>query len=194
MFIMKKNIRKLYKNIRNSLNENEKFYFDECILTGFINSELMNYELYLIYVSFGSEINTLNLIDYLLKNQKRVAVPVCNEKNMVFYEIHSVDELKKGRFGILTVDENRTDNITDFAETVCVVPGLCFDCYGNRIGYGGGYYDRFLSENPVVSVGLCYERCKCTLIPAEEHDVCVNYVLSELYLRKTKIKEASVCE
>ncbi len=191
---MKNKYRKLYKNIRDSISEYEKSFFDKCIFTGFINSELMNFDLYLVYVSFGSEINTINLINYLLNEGKKVAVPVCKDTNMDFFEIHSLCELKTGRYGILTVNENRTDKVVDFGNSLCIVPGVCFDNFGNRIGYGGGFYDRFLSNHSVTTVGLCYERCKSTLIPAEKHDRSVDYILSDFYLTKTKTKEVSVYE
>ena len=161
----KKSARKLYSKIRNSVSVTEKTEWDRCILTRFINSSLyLNCDLLLIYVSFGSEVGTKEIIEHALNCKKRVAVPFCNEKEMVFYEISSLSDLKIGKFGIPTVENGNNLFVTDFTNALCVVPGMCFDFKGNRIGYGGGYYDRFLSKNRVITVGLTYERCICNQI------------------------------
>ncbi len=183
---MKKKIaRRLYKNIRNRINCFEKTEFDKRIFSCFINScFIMKYDLFLIYISVGSEVDTIHIINYLLNNHKRVAIPVCNENKMDFYEINNLNELNSGKFGIPTVDSGNNQIISNFENSLCVVPAVCFDIQGNRIGYGGGYYDRFLSANKVDTVGLCYERCLCTQIDIKEFDVSVDYVLTENRLFK----------
>lgn len=192
---MKKKIRSLYKNIRKYLSQCEKTDFDTRIFTTFINSDVYkSAEQIIIYVSVGKEVDTLNIIEYSLNNNKRVAIPVCIDKNMYFYEIHSLSELMPGRFGIPAVDIHISTEITDFEKAVCVVPGICFDSFGNRIGYGGGYYDRFLSVHSVKTVGLCYERCICSKLPEEKFDKQVNYILSEKGLRNSKYEEVSTYE
>lgn len=133
-----------------------------------------------MYVSFGSEVDTKGLIEYSLNIGKRVAVPYCNGKNMLFYEIKSLSELSAGKFGIPTVDISGKSPLVSFDKALCIVPGICFDCYGNRIGYGGGYYDRFLSENSVISLGVCYKKCLCSEIESEEFDIKTDYVLTEI--------------
>lgn len=193
--ITKTNTRKLYKAVRNSLTTIEKSECDNRIFSHFVNSDISDrYDLYLVYVSVGSEADTLNIIDYLLNNNKKVAVPVCDDTDMDFYEIKSLNELYIGKFGIPTVDVSSSSKIINFENTLCLVPGVCFDNFGYRIGYGGGYYDRFLSENPVKSVGLCYERCICNLIPNESFDKPVDFILSEYSLRNSKSKEVSTYE
>ena len=162
----KKQLRQLFKTVRSSLSFNEKQKFDLYIFTQFINSDYFKkYDLFLVYVSVGSEADSLNIIDYLINNNKRVAVPVCNQNTMNFFDINSLDELIKGKFGIPSVNEKTATKTVFTDKTLCIVPGICFDFYGNRIGYGGGFYDRFLSENPVDTLGLCYERCICNGIP-----------------------------
>lgn len=185
----KKSTRKLYSQIRNSISESDKASFDERILTRFINSELyIKSDLLLIYVSVNSETDTTRIIEHALNNNKRVAVPVCIDKEMNFYEIKDISDLKVGKFGIPTVDAVINLKISDFSNALCVVPGICFDVYGNRIGYGGGYYDRFLSRNPVKTVGFTYERCICNQISSEPFDIPVNYVLTENKLRNSKMQ------
>lgn len=183
---MTKNLlRQFYRSVRNSLSEKEKIEYDRRIFTQFVNSRLYNDAgLLLIYFSFGSETDTINIINYALDNGKTVAVPYCKGDEMKFYIIRSSDELVKGRFGIPTVIPDSGKLIRDFGNALCVVPALSFDSMGNRLGYGGGYYDRFLSDKNIATVGLCYERCIDSALPAEEHDIKVNYVLTENRFKK----------
>lgn len=178
---MKKcNLRKLFKSVRNCITAEEKADYDSRIFTSFINSPIfLNASLLLIYVSFGSEADTLNIINFALKSGKRVAVPFCNGDLMEFYEISSTENLSEGKFGIPTVFPDENKRINDFDGTVCVVPALSFDMSGNRLGYGGGFYDRFLCDKQILTVGLTYERCLCHFLPAEEHDMKINFILTE---------------
>jgi len=185
--INKKSIRKLYLQIRNSISQSEKALFDERIFVRFINSKLYKTsDLLLIYVSVGSETDTEKIIKYALKDNKRVAVPVCIGEKMDFYELKSFSELKTGKFGIPTVDCGNNLKVSDLNNAICVVPAVCFDLHGNRIGYGGGYYDRFLSHNQVKTVGFIYERCLCFQISNEKFDIPVNYILTENKLRNSR--------
>lgn len=191
----KKSLRKLYRKIRKSISHIQKSDFDKRIFTSLINSDLFkSSDLILVYVSVSDEADTLNLIEYSLNNNKRIAVPVCENKNMYFSEIHSLNELSEGEYGIPTVKNGNNIPVKLTADTLCVVPGLCFDKSGCRIGYGGGYYDRFLSSNKIKAVGLCYERCLCNSINPDTYDVSVDYILTENYFRNSKNKEVSVYE
>ena len=176
----KKELRILFKSVRSYVSECERADFNRNIFTAFINSSVYrNAALLLIYVSFGSEADTLNIIRYALNDGKRVAVPFCNGKLMSFYEINSVDELVCGKFGIPTVIPDENKRITDFTDSVCVVPALSYDLSGVRLGYGGGYYDRFLYEKIITTVGLAFERCLSHFLPSEEHDIRIDYILTE---------------
>ncbi len=180
----KKSIRKLYKSIRNSIDESKKTESDRRIFTRFINSpDYQNSDLILIYVSFGSEADTKDIIEYSLNNNKRVAVPHCDEKNMSFFEIKTLEELKTGKFGIPTVETGNNLPVNSFENALCVVPGVCFDLKGNRVGYGGGFYDRFLCEHKIPTVALTYEICLCDNIPYEEYDVKIDALVTENYFR-----------
>lgn len=191
----KKSLRKLYRNIRSTVSYSEKLKFDNRISARLINSDLFNSSsLILIYVSVSDEIDTYGIIEYSLKNGKRIAVPVCENNNMYFCEIHSPDELVSGKYGIPTVDSVNNIPVNIGTDSLCIVPALCFDRSGNRIGYGGGYYDRFLSCNNIKTIGLCYERCLCPDINSDIHDVSVDYILTENYFRNSKFKEVSVNE
>lgn len=178
--ISKKDLRIHLKNIRRYNDETEKKRIDNLIADRFLNSEIFrNSDSVLIYVSYGSEIDTYGIIRRALADNKIVAVPCCSGGIMEFYKLNAVDDLVPGSFGIPTVD---TENKLPFyacGNTVCVVPGLGFDEDGNRIGYGGGYYDRFLSDKSLGTAALCYEKCLVDHVPTERHDKTVDFIFTE---------------
>lgn len=178
--MIKKQLRIQYKSVRNSISATDKSNSDQVIFRNFVSSPFFkDSDLYLCYVSVGSEVETVKIIDSLLANSKRVGVPYCEGKEMHFYEINSIDELVSGAYGIPTADVKKAKRISDFSNTLCIVPALSFDKKGFRLGYGGGYYDRFLSLHSVDTLGLCYECCYAESLPAEPHDIKIRCVLTE---------------
>lgn len=128
------------------------------------------------YVSAGSEVDTHDLIKEILP-LKRVVVPYCTDKcgNMIAVEIKSFDELKEGFFGIpepVNPKEFPKEKI-DFA----IVPAIAFDKDGFRLGYGKGYYDRFLSDINPFKLGICKEELLAESLPHDEYDVKMDSVL-----------------
>ena len=129
------------------------------------------------YVSFENEISTLDLIKELLK-EKRVVVPYCTDKNgtMICVEIKSIAELKIGSYGILEpcnpieFDKKEID--------LCIVPGLAFDSFGGRIGFGKGYYDRFLSSANAYKIGICHKELFFGSVPKDEFDIFMDEVIT----------------
>ncbi len=185
--INKKEIRDFYIKIRKSINQTEKIYFDKSIFTQFINSYFFkNFDIFLVYISINNEVGTFDIIQYLLNNGKKVAVPFCHDKIMDFYFVNSIDDLVDGKFGIPTADVNKSLKVESFESVLCIVPAVSFDNKGNRLGYGGGYYDRFLEQNHVTTIGLCYERCMSYNLPTEKTDKKIDYVLTEKHLRNHK--------
>lgn len=179
----KKELRDFYLKIRKCITDKEKEQSDRIIFTSFINSRFFNnYDTFLVYISVRDEVGTSDLIRYMLERKKKVAVPFCCDKTMEFYFINSTDELTEGKFGIPSVDVNKAEKAEIFDNTICIIPAVSFDNNGNRLGYGGGYYDRFLSGNNVPTIGLCYQRCISDNIPIEETDIKIDYVLTETYL------------
>ena len=110
-----------------------------------------------------------------------VAVPRVNGDRMDFYNISGIDELKPGFFGI---PEPVGDDPIEICDGIVIMPGLAFDSDFGRIGYGGGYYDRFLSENQNVNlkkIALAYEFQMCTPgeIEMEEHDCRPDIIVTD---------------
>lgn len=179
--------RRLYSSVRNGIDNKTKEAFDKRITALLLNSdEFKACKNILIYVSFKSEISTESIIDFSLKHNKAVYVPVWNNEFMDFYRINSIEQLSKSINGISVPDISLCEKLRSFEDCLCIVPGLSFDIFGNRLGYGGGYYDKFLSENPfITSVALCYERCFCgDILPFEAHDIPINTIITEKSIRR----------
>lgn len=139
-------------------------------------------ELILAYVSSPIEVDTRRFIEYTLRKGKKVALPVCGEETneMSFYLIESLDRLVPGKYkGIPEPDQSVCQKCEVDEKTVCIVPGLSFDKNGYRLGFGKGYYDRFLCEHSVFTIGLCYEECISESLPVENHDKPVSVVVTE---------------
>lgn len=159
-------------------NKSEK---DRLICCNFLSSELyVNSNDILCYCSAGSEIDTSLILSNVLKDGKRLFLPKCtdNRGNMIFYQVKDLSLLKVGMFGIKEPSESG-EPFVNGVNAVCVVPGLSFDHLGHRLGYGGGYYDRFLEKFTIKSAGLCYNKLISDELPAEEHDLPVDYIFTE---------------
>lgn len=136
----------------------------------------------LCYVSSSEiEIDTLFLIRQLLDSGMEIAVPKCTGtgNDMTFHVIRSLDELKRGYYRILEPDTEKCPAVVLSEPSACIVPGLVFDEKGYRIGFGKGYYDKFLSAYTGKTFGLCYDCCVVNALPAEPHDRPVDFLVTE---------------
>lgn len=176
---MKKELRKHYKALRLSMKNKEQK--DKCISENLINTDLYkNANTVLLYVSSEIEVSTYSIIADAFSQKKTVAVPRCNpvDCTMEFYIISSFEDLSEGAYGIYEPLENckmvECDNMS-----VCIVPGLSFDKDGYRLGFGKGYYDRYLSAFPGKSIGLCYDECFCEKTVRDKFDKAVSVIVTE---------------
>ena len=135
----------------------------------------------LIYDSLDDEISTDCIINRALADGKRVALPFCTDRegNMDFYIIESISQLVSGSFNVREPDVNLCERLDNFDNSVIIVPGLLFDKKGNRLGYGRGYYDRFLSRNRIFSVGLCYDEMLSDSVPNDSNDRKVDMIITQ---------------
>lgn len=175
----KKELRAYYKEKRLSLQQ--KHEKDFAILNNLKASKLYkNCSQLFLYISSETEVDTRTLIDFAVKDGKTVAAPKCNTENctMQFYQISSSDDLEKGAYGIAEPKEFCVPAVSD-EKTVCIVPGLSFSKDGNRLGYGKGYYDRFLEKFIGKSVGLCYNEFLADSLITDEHDQKVSVIVTE---------------
>ncbi len=148
-------------------------------------SQYRHCKILLTYVSTAIEVDTRRLIERALKDGKQVAVPRCvpGTREMEFFFIHGMSDLEPGTFGVLEPIVGRCEKMTDFSEGLCIVPGLGFDCHGYRLGYGKGYYDRFLSRFGGVTAGICYSGCVRFKLLHGRFDRAVDVLVTEKYIR-----------
>ena len=136
-----------------------------------------------LYLSVKGEPDTFALARAALEAGKEVLAPVCGdgEGQMAFYPFTDFGGLRPGRWGILEPRACGEGLKAPEAgeKALCLVPGLAFDRLGNRLGYGKGYYDRFLAGRQIDTVGLCYEGFLFDRLPAESHDKKVGLVATE---------------
>lgn len=160
-------------------NKKEK---DRKINEYLINSDIfLNSSVIFFYAPTADEIDISYAIDIAVNMGKKIAFPKCTDKdgNMEFYFVNSYDDLVKGTFGIMEPDPDKSILVTDFSDALCVVPALSVDDRGYRIGYGKGYYDRFLQKNSLISNALCYNELQSKEIPNDEYDISVDYIITD---------------
>lgn len=179
---LKQKLRAESKLYRNELSSNEKAELDSKISDRLFNTwQYKGYEVLLTYVSTEIEVDTREIISRALADGKRVAVPRCidNTRLMDFYFIKDFDDLESGYMGVLEPIPEKCEKMTDFSKGLCIVPALMFDLYGYRLGYGKGYYDRFLSNFCGETLGLCYNRCVREKLPHGNFDKCVERIITQ---------------
>jgi len=183
----KTELRIKYKNIRNNIVLEDCNAKSQKIFNNIISSKLLeSAKSIFIYLSYGREVNTKILVEYLFSNNKTVLIPKCDIKTetmipVVYFEN---EKLTDNFYGIKETDSQMeyTDNID-----VIIVPGIAFDKYGNRIGHGKGYYDKFLQNKNILKIGLCYDDCFIqNEIPHTEEDIAVDYVITDREVVKIK--------
>ncbi len=178
----KKLLRKVMLQKRKELSDSETAVKNSAITEKLLELEkVQSAELILPFVSARGEVGTREFIARCFVAEKTVAVPRCIDgSNMEFCVIHTFDDLEKGMYGI---DEPKQHCEIIKAEntqnSVLIVPGLCFSYDGYRLGYGKGYYDRFISRYKGYTVGVCYSEFMTDDIPVDEYDRCVDIVITE---------------
>ena len=145
--IIKKETRKNIIKKRDELGKEAKKIMDDKIIKKLINSEEYNKARGIFtYIGFGSEIDTKIIIEDALKLGKEVYVPKIFNKEMILIRIDSLENLVKSSYGILEPIGEENDFDINKLDLI-VMPGVAFDEEFNRLGYGAGYYDKFLDKN-----------------------------------------------
>ncbi|WP_426350889.1 5-formyltetrahydrofolate cyclo-ligase [Alloiococcus sp. CFN-8] len=179
----KKEIRKSIIEKRDKLSVIEKNSYDDKIFTKVKNLKAYKEATVIFtFISFGSEVDTLRLIDNALREGKAVAVPWINKekKLMEAKVIRNLEDMHPGHYGILEPSPD-AETLKPQEIDLIITPGVAFDSLGGRIGYGGGYYDKFLAEvkNNVPKVALSYELQKVEKLPLEPFDMKVTALITE---------------
>ena len=128
------------------------------------------------YLPYNQEVRTVPMLEQALRDGKRVAVPKVYGDEMKFLYLDDLTKVSKGYAGI--PEPIADEPVADDETALVLMPGLAFDPAGHRIGYGGGFYDKFLAAEPNhPTLALCYEFQMLPELHTEEHDIPVDTVL-----------------
>ena len=173
---MKSEFRRFFLNLRREMYDD--YIRDKSDL---IIKKLLACDLYkeaksiFVYYSIDKEVDTRNFIKKALADKKEVYLPKIIEKKMQATSLSSLDDIVDGAFGIPTSIRDKFIKNPDL--TIC--PGLSFDRNKNRLGYGAGYYDKFLSLNKTKKIGLMIGDFESIKIPADKWDVKMDYIITD---------------
>ena len=179
----KKELRKIMIEKRDNIYKEEKAVMDKNIIFSLKEKEFYkNSKNIFIYLGFGSEIDTMSYIQDFINDGKHIFIPRTDikTKKMEAVEITSLDGLKENKYGILEPDNNKEEFYKNNLDLI-ILPGVAFDHSGRRVGYGGGYYDRYLEDidKRIIKVALIYDFQLLENVPAEEHDIKADYIITE---------------
>lgn len=181
---MKDFLRKELKERRHKLSVKEvanKSSYIEIQLDKIISK--LNVKNIMLYYSFKNEVSTEKYILKLLNNDFNVILPYSkvSTRSIIPYLVKNLKEdLSKSSFGILEPNININSVFSIDKIEVVVIPGIAFDIEGNRMGFGAGFYDRFLIKNEnMIKIAICYDFQLLNSIPNEPHDVKMDIIITE---------------
>ncbi len=150
----------------------------------FLLAEFKSARTVMFFASFRTEVDTAPMIRRALTFGKRVVLPKVKDTELALFEIADFStDVSPGAWGIPEPRERKPVALDEI--DLIVVPGAAFDRWGNRLGYGAGFYDRLLSEFPKMTVALAFEAQILPRVPSELHDVPVRKIVSELRVIET---------
>lgn len=186
----KKEIRNNIKNLKKALTPDEINCLSIQVLEKLYESdEYKDADVIYSYYSYNSEVLTSPLMTRAWEDGKKVAVPLVVGERMKFIRINSHEDVTPGYMGIPEPKDTQGEECSD-SNVLMIMPGIAFDRSFNRIGYGGGFYDRYLSDHRNVmftKVALCYDfQIVDEALPVEEFDEPVDVIISPLNYFKRK--------
>ncbi|MBQ9266818.1 MAG: 5-formyltetrahydrofolate cyclo-ligase [Clostridia bacterium] len=177
----KQELRSKYIAMRNHIakkNEKSKLIFEKVIC----DESFEEAKVVALYKSLPSEVDTTDLIKYSLANGKVVLLPRVVENELQFYRISDVNEaLVKSEFGVEEPAENVKNLVSKSEIDLAIVPGVCFDTEKNRLGFGKGFYDRFLWGTSFKTIAICFDEqmLENAVIPASDTDVKMQKIITD---------------
>jgi len=190
---IKSQLRDKYKQMRRDRSPEEKAEKDASIAARVFRLwQYRENDVLLTYVSTDIEVDTRRIIEQALADGKKVAVPRCvpGTRSMEFYYINGLEDLAPGAFGVLEPQPDPARLLTDFSHGICLVPAFSYDWNGFRLGYGKGYYDRFLSRFEGNMIGVCYSECIRPHLPHGRYDRAVELLVTDRFLRRVNTMQS----
>ena len=172
-------LRQKMKQLRRALPQKEREEISAAVGKRiFLMEEFVNCRIFFTYLSYGKELLTHGLTRQAVAAGKLVAAPrVTGDGVISFYQMESFSDCAPGAFGILEPQGNR-ELTPDMGESFLLLPGLAFTKWGGRLGYGGGYYDRYVSAHPQAFLAApAYPFSVLEDLPVEEHDIRADAVV-----------------
>ena len=178
----KKTIRKAMMTAFQQIDENERVAISKKLQENLFDTELWRgAETIGVYLSMGSEWDTRAIVDKGLEDGKNVTVPktIPDSKELIFYQLTDPTQTRIGNFGLEEPDIQLTTAVDKDAIDLLIVPGLVFTQNGYRVGFGGGYYDRYLANFIHTTVSLVHTNQFVETFPIESFDIPINYLITE---------------
>lgn len=181
----KNRIREEFKALRRDMTPELKAEYDGKICQRFMSLASYRFaDALLLYAPLKYEIDIMPIAEDALKRGKTVAFPLCDPENrsMTYHTVTELSQLSSGSYGIREPDARLP--VYDLKEhpgenAVCFVPALAFDRDGYRIGYGKGFYDRYLSSFGGAKMGVEYSTCIVDRLPRGKFDTAVDFLVTE---------------
>ncbi len=195
MMISKNDARDKARKYRSELSARDSDKFSMKICDTFMSmDEFKEADVLYVYKSVNNEVDVDYLVKKALEAGKTVALPKVNGKNILFYKITDDADLIYGYMGIPEPVANPY-NLVEVNDGVILVPGLAFDADCGRAGYGGGFYDKFLSGHPeLIKIGVAYDAQVFDELETEGHDIKVDMVITENRVFRKAVMEQDLEE
>lgn len=174
----KKDIRKRVLDNRNKITDKEWEEKSHCIYKKVVTHPFfLQADAIYCYADYRREVGTCKIMEHAWNSGKKVAAPKVNGEEMEFYYIQSFTDLHDGFKGIL---EPTQTHLAQDENVLVIMPGAAFDMKCNRIGYGKGYYDKYLhAHSNYKTIAIAFELQMIKAIPAESYDVCPDIIITE---------------
>ncbi len=178
-------LRKKYLEKRSEITPEVRTFRDEKIRRNILSCAAYRYaDVILMFYPLEGEVDILPLMKTALAAGKKVAFPRCKaeDHSMIFYFVNSEEDFEKGSYGIMepkTTLEVFETAMMESQNVLCLVPAIVYDRRGYRVGYGGGYYDRYFGKARPASIGVVYEEFILKNVPHGRYDITVDVVVSE---------------
>ncbi|MBQ8255013.1 MAG: 5-formyltetrahydrofolate cyclo-ligase [Clostridia bacterium] len=179
----KKKLREELLQLRGEISNDEREYAEAAVVSKLLSLASFRFaETVLLYYPIKGELNVLPIVDAAIKAGKKVAFPLCDAESstMTYHVVSDISELKAGSYGIpepnselplYTPSKEKNDLI--------IIPAVCFDRQGYRIGYGKGYYDRYMGSFGGTAVGVTFHKLLRPSVPRGRFDKHVSLIVTE---------------
>ena len=180
---MKQDLRKMIREKRKHISQEFIKSNSQKIKTRlFLTDEYIKAVTILIYVSYDAEVSTHEMIKESIIDGKTMIVPksLLRSNSLLLSHLKEWDELEPGAYNILEPKSEFIREVNEDILDLVIVPGVAFDCFGNRLGHGKGYYDRLLKKiHNIPIIGLAFEFQILNMIETEEHDEKIDLIITE---------------